>query len=197
MNDILGNFHDYDTLRQMERISKLRFNLHQHHFDYNNTHKIKDIIFLDLALEAQLRTLTEKIIHIDIGFEAYCREIAIILSNLQLSYQWDELKVCKDDWDKLAQLCARDLNEDNSRKMKSVMDRIKHTLGTVNDTFMNLMQEKAEFLGNTFGAEEYTVKLFAEELIRGSLFFSLSIILKKIDSQIRKKANLGDWLVIS
>jgi len=53
MNDVLNNFHDYDTLRQMERISKLRYNLHGNHFDFNNTHKIKDILFLDLALEAQ------------------------------------------------------------------------------------------------------------------------------------------------
>lgn len=52
-------------------------------------------------------------------------------------------------------------------------------------------------LGNKFGAEEYCNKLFAEELLRGSLFFSLSMILKKIEPHVRGKANLGDWLVIS
>lgn len=44
---------------------------------------------------------------------------------------------------------------------------------------------------------EYSYKIFAEELIRGTLFFSLSMILKKIDPHIRKCANLGDWLIIS
>ena len=41
------------------------------------------------------------------------------------------------------------------------------------------------------------MKLFAEELLRSSLFFSLSMILKKIEPHVRQKANLGDWLVIS
>ena len=52
-------------------------------------------------------------------------------------------------------------------------------------------------LGKEFGVEDYTAKLFSEEVLRGSLFFSLSMILKKVDSNIRKAANLGDWLTIS
>jgi hypothetical protein len=43
-------------------------------------------MFLDLALEAYIRTLTERIMHIDIGFEAYVREVSVILKNLCLSY---------------------------------------------------------------------------------------------------------------
>jgi len=44
--------------------------------------------------------------HIDIGFEAYVREVGILLSNLTLSYRWSEIKVCLDDWNNLAQgLC--------------------------------------------------------------------------------------------
>ena len=52
-------------------------------------------------------------------------------------------------------------------------------------------------MGNRFGVQEYTRKLFAEELLRSSLFFSLSMILKKTEPEVRQKANLGDWLVIS
>jgi hypothetical protein len=84
----------------MERISKIRYSL-KNHFDKNNQRKLKDVMFLDLALESYLRQLTEKIIHIDIGFDAYIREAAIILSNLTLSYEWNELAVCKEDWDNL------------------------------------------------------------------------------------------------
>jgi N-dimethylarginine dimethylaminohydrolase len=43
-------------------------------------------MFLDLGLEVYLRLLTERIMHIDIGFEGYVREAAIILNNLALSY---------------------------------------------------------------------------------------------------------------
>jgi hypothetical protein len=54
--------------------------------DRGNKWKLKDILFLDLALESYLRVLTEKIMHIDLGFEGYIRETTIILSNLVLSY---------------------------------------------------------------------------------------------------------------
>lgn len=93
--------------------------------DRNNRGKLKDIMFLDLGLEGALRALTERIIHIDIGFEAFVREAAIILSNLTLSYQWNELNFCKEDWDKVVIPFSKNMNEDNARKLKSVVDRVK------------------------------------------------------------------------
>ena len=52
-------------------------------------------------------------------------------------------------------------------------------------------------MGKAFQAQEYSVKLFSEEVLRGTLFFSLSMILRKIDPYVRKCAQLGDWLIIS
>lgn len=135
--------------------------------------------------------------HIDIGIEAYAREIAIILSNLTLSYEWEELRYCKEDWDNIVFGLIKNLNEDNARKIKSIADRIKQALGEVNDNFVGVFQNKAEVLGKALLLEEFAFKIFSEELIRGSLFFSLSMIMKKIDPFIRKSANLGDWLIIS
>ena len=54
--------------------------------DRGNLRKLKDVMFLDLGLEAYLRLLTERIMHIDIGFEGYVREASIIIHNLALSY---------------------------------------------------------------------------------------------------------------
>jgi hypothetical protein len=85
MNDILKNHNDHDCLRQMDRVLSLRNNIKGHQ-NNSNTGKLKDILFLDLCLESYTRALTEKIMHIDIGFEAYVREIGIILNNLCLSF---------------------------------------------------------------------------------------------------------------
>jgi len=52
-------------------------------------------------------------------------------------------------------------------------------------------------MGKTFGVDDYASKLFAEEVLRGTLFFSLSMIIKKIEPFVREKANIGDWLIIS
>ena len=197
MNEVQSNYGDHDVLRQMDRVLSLRGNLCQHHMDRNNTAKLKDILFLDLCLESYTRQLTERIMHVDIGFEAYIREVAIILNNLCLTYQWDELKYCRDDWEILVRVISKNLHEDNARKVKSVIDRVKQALGEVNDCFAEVMQSKAEVMGKAFGADDYAVNLFSEEMLRGTLFFSLSMILKKIDPHVRKCAHLGDWLVIS
>lgn len=52
-------------------------------------------------------------------------------------------------------------------------------------------------MGEKFKVDSYARELFSEDLIRGSLFFNLSAVVKKIDPVIRKEAKLGDWQVIS
>lgn len=72
--------------------------------------------------------------HIDIGFEGYVREVGILLNNLVLSYQYNELAYCRDDWERLVMPLTRgQISEDNARKIKSVMDRLKQQLGEVTD----------------------------------------------------------------
>lgn len=120
------------------------------------------------------------------------------MENLQCSFQWEEIKICTTDWRKICAELAKNLkSEDEARKFKSVADRLRHLLGEVNDVFTNNLQTKADLLGLKFNVEDFTRKLFAEELLRGSLFFSLSMVLNKIEPKIRQLANLGDWLVIS
>jgi hypothetical protein len=67
------------------------------------------------------------------------REVSIILQNLCLSYTWKELKFCKDDWEILVRVISKDLHEDNARKVKSVIDRLKQALGEVNDAYEEVM----------------------------------------------------------
>ena len=52
-------------------------------------------------------------------------------------------------------------------------------------------------MGKEFQLSEQSIKTFSEEVTRGTLFFSLSMILKKIDPKIRESAHLGNWLVVS
>lgn len=55
MNDLQSNFHDHDTLRQMDRALALRNNLCKNHIDLHNTQKLKEVQFLDLCLESYAR----------------------------------------------------------------------------------------------------------------------------------------------
>ena len=65
--------------------------MHHHLNEHANNHKLRDVLFLDLALEAYVKTLGDRIMHIDIGFEAYVREVSILLDHLSLSHKWEEL----------------------------------------------------------------------------------------------------------
>ena len=49
-------------------------------------------------MEGYVKTLADRIVHIDIGLEAYVREVGIILGNLLKSYSWSELDSCRQDW---------------------------------------------------------------------------------------------------
>lgn len=116
----------------------MRSNLDQNH-KKGGTQKVKDVLFVDVVLEAQIRALTEKIMHIDIGFESYLRECSLLLANLSMSFEWNEIKVLKEDWDKIVFDCSKNLNLDNARKLKSVIDRAKQALGEVNDALMGVI----------------------------------------------------------
>lgn len=136
--------------------------------------------------------------HVDIGFEQYVKEAGLIMDNLEMSFgkSWSELRNCNDDFKVLVQAgitSIENLSEDQAKKMKSVIDRMKSALSEVTFTFEDVMQDKAEMMGRAFEVDNYARELFSEEVIRGSLFFSLSMILKKIDNQVRERANLGDW----
>ena len=108
VNDVMANFNDHDTLRQMERVTKIRQILHSKYLNQNqDNNKIKDVLFLDLCLESYCKTLCDRIIHIDIGFEAYVRQVGILLANLSMSFRWKEIQICRDDWKNLAMgLCS-------------------------------------------------------------------------------------------
>jgi alpha-glucan,water dikinase len=135
--------------------------------------------------------------HIDIGYEGYIHEVTLLLKNLALSFKWEELGYLKDDWQNIVVTIGKNLTEDNARRVKSVIDRVKSALAEVNEVIETVMQKKAETMGYAFRAQDWSVKLFSEEVLRGTLFFSLSMILKKIDPHVRQCAHLGDWLIIS
>ena len=82
-------------------------------------------------------------------------------------------------------------------KTKSITDRAGRLLGHVIDYYNNIFGPRARTFGIGSGVDLASVDIFAEEEIRGSIFFALSMILKKIEPILRNKANLGPWLIIS
>lgn len=157
---------------------------------------LRELLYLDLALEQLLRTVIERNLQHRPGGEALAGLIARVLANITLSYEDPELAACSNHWQRL-QTVPR-FNQEWALHAKSVTDRAARGLSAWIDRFYQLLQPKAEYLGTAFQAESWTVTLFSEEVIRGSsLGFVLSMLLRQLDPLLRQTAQLGAWQIIS
>ena len=202
MEQIIQNKDDNncnEVIKQIQRVTELRTILQQVIYFYldNNT-ILREVLFLDLSLEVYVRQLVEKIIHIKIEYKSYIEEISYILKNIKISYcNFSEFNLCYEDWTKIVEKLTNDNSHEAALKVKSVISRLNRVLSSVIDYYNTYYDDKAKYFGEECKCDKFSVDLFSEELIRGSIFFALSMLLKKIEPIIRKKANLGDWLIIS
>jgi hypothetical protein len=78
---------------------------------------------------------------------------------------------------------------------KAVLERMSFVVSTYADKFNVLMQPTAEQIGAACGCDEFAIKLFSEEVVRGGPGFALSMLMQKIDPVIRDMADMGKWQV--
>ena len=199
MDDVLRNTNSSDVLAQISRVTKVREQLQNTlKSAVGNMNKLRELIFFELALELYVRQLVEKIIHIKLDYKSYINEISLILYNVKMSYSgYKELNLCYEEWKNIVEPLINDQSRDASLKVKSVMSRISRILSSVIDYYNENYDNKGKYFGKACNCEKFAVDLFTEELIRGSIFFTLSMLLKKLEPIIRQNAKLGDWLIIS
>ncbi len=157
--------------------------------------KVRDILFLDLALEEFFRIVVERNIHEKLSGNQLVELICLVVENLSFDHDNKELTDCFKQWERLKDMSR--FKKEWSLHVKSVLDRLRRTLGENIDRFYNLFQSKAESLGKAFEADAWTIELFTEEVVRGRLSFVLSMLLFRLDPILRKTADLGNWQVIS
>ncbi|HVV73701.1 MAG TPA: hypothetical protein VHI52_19710, partial [Verrucomicrobiae bacterium] len=176
----------------------------------NHSSGLRELLYLDLALEQFLRAVVERNIHLSLSGEQLVELIGLVLENVTLSYEEPELSACSRHWQRLQSVSRDDSGGSRSGgggpslgglwslHAKAVLDRAARALGNWIDHFYQLLQPKAEFLGNGFQAESWTITLFSEEVVRGSsLGFVLSILIRHLDPLLRRAANIGNWQIIS
>ena len=193
---------DWDTLKQIWRVTNGREILKNLIENALNDHgKLRDLLFFDDALQLYLRQIIEKILHINLDLNNYISIITALLKNLNLYFDnFPEIDICLKDWIAFGENLKNDLNKgntDSALKIKSITDRIGRLLGHVIDYYNTVFAPRAIYFGQGCKVDNKLVDIFTEEEIRGSIFFALSAILKKIEPILRNKANLGPWLIIS
>jgi alpha-glucan,water dikinase len=156
---------------------------------------LRDLLFLDLALEDTLRSAVERQNLSQFDRDGLVNLIQLALQNLGLSTDAPELSLCANHWAKLSGR-PRD-GRDWALHARSVADRAAHWVQEFTGELYRRLQPKAEFLGAAFEVAAWTVQLFSEEVIRGDPAFALSLLLRHLDPILRKAAGLGGWQVIS
>jgi alpha-glucan,water dikinase len=156
---------------------------------------VRDLLFLDLALEDTLRVAIERQDLRSFGRDDLVGLVEAALRNLRLSVDSQELAVCAAHWAALRAWPHE--GRDRALHAKSVADRAARWVHSFSDEVSGRLQPKAEYLGSAFEAEPWVVTLFSEEVVRGGPAFALAVLLRHLDPILRREAGLGGWQVIS
>lgn len=177
----------------VREITKVRRRLPDH---FQAGDKVRELLYLDLALEQLLRGAVERNIHLRLNGDQLAELILLVLENVALSEADPELSACCRHWERLQALPR--FTVDWSLHAQAVTERAARALAAWIDHIYRLFQPKAEYLGHGFQAEAWTITLFSEEVVRGgSLGFVLSMLLHHLDPLLRQAARLGDWQIVS
>ena len=198
--DFIVNYNnDSNIIFLIQKVTEAREFLHKIIINnLNDINKLRDILFFELSLEIYVKQLVEKIIHIPIDYDKYIDEINLIMRNIKLSYpNYSEFSLTFNDWFNIVDKLKNDNSKNSFLKVKSVFNRLNRILSSVIDFYNNYFNARARYFGKECAVDNEYSNLFAEKMIRGTIFFALSILLKKIEPIIRKNVNLSDWLIIS
>ena len=201
LDEIIKYKNDQNVMNQIRRVTEGRENLISIiNSNMNDIKKLRDVLFFELSLEVYIRQLVERIIHIQLNYQQYVDEISLVIRNIKVSFfNYSEFSICLDDWFNVVEKFKNENNfsKEAMLKVKSVVSRLNRLLSNVIDYYNQNFDRKARYFGKECKVDDYASSMFAEELMRGSIFFALSMLLKKIEPTIRHCAQLGDWLVIS
>ncbi|XWS69047.1 hypothetical protein CRYUN_Cryun04dG0146200 [Craigia yunnanensis] len=161
--------------------------------------RLKDLLFLDIALDSTVRTAIERGYEElkNAGPEKIMYFITLVLENLALSSDDNEdLVYCLKGWHHAISMC-KSQNAQWALYAKSVLDRTRLALASKAEWYQLILQPSAEYLGSLLGVDKWAINIFTEEIIRAGSAATLSSLINRLDPVLRETAHLGSWQVIS
>jgi alpha-glucan,water dikinase len=156
---------------------------------------LRDLLFLDLALEEALRAAVEQQ-----GLSKFERDqlvelIEPALHGLAASVDSEELRITARDWAAVRQRSSN--GREWALQARSVTERAARWVQSFSDDVYRCLQPKAEVLGEACSVPKWVIALFSEEVIRGGPSFSLSLLLRHLDPLLRQAAGMSGWQIVS
>lgn len=178
--------------RLVEKIFEVRSRIRE---ALDRGREVRELLFLDLALESTLRVKVEQDLDRSAGLEDRVDLIRWTVENFSLAREDPEIEACLNHWRVLAREPVS--GKDWALQAGALAERLTRGLAGFGERFRDLLQPKAELLGQAFGADAWAVEIFSEEVVRGTLASVLSTLLHGLQPRLRRAADLGDWQVIS
>uniref|UniRef100_A0A6N2K070 alpha-glucan, water dikinase n=2 Tax=Salix viminalis TaxID=40686 RepID=A0A6N2K070_SALVM len=194
---LLGHIEDKNVEALLEGLLEARQELRP--LLFKSKDRLKDLLFLDIALDSTVRTVIERGYEElnNAGPEKIMHFITLVLENLALSSDDNEdLIYCLKGWKHALSMSNRK-NDHWALFSKSVLDRTRLALASKAEWCQNVLQPSAEYLGSLLGVDQWALNIFTEEIIRAGSAAALSTLLNRLDPILRQTAHLGSWQVIS
>jgi alpha-glucan,water dikinase len=156
---------------------------------------LPDLLCLDVAMEDFVRTVVERSMQSEMGGETLFEWLTLAIDNFLVAHEEQDLFLALHQWKRILKSGPLDL--DLTLQAESLLDRIERTVGDYAHSYQILFQPKAEFLGKSFHADPWTIRLFSEEVMRGGSVFALSVISHRLRRVLRENAKLSSWQPIS
>ncbi|BDA43844.1 Alpha-glucan water dikinase, chloroplastic at C-terminar half [Coccomyxa sp. Obi] len=160
--------------------------------------RLRDVLYLDLALEAAARGVAEaNIATVKAAADtlpASLRALAASTHNACLAFGSNHEIV----------LCLKDLQgamaaEGTAAAMRgaAAAERLRRALAALSVRYAAALQPTADALGRGLGLPDEPINIFSEEVIRGTAAAPCSQLLSAIEPALRAAAGLGAWQLVS
>ncbi len=184
-----------ERLKQVHRIGEARRRLLERIAHEGDDGARRDMLYLEISAEAHLRTVSEHLAGDDLQPHHLHALATELLGNLALAEGRPQYAACRDDWPSEAP--KDDAPREALLYALAVSERAGRTVREAGDELYQWLQPRAEQLGKAFGVAEWTMPIFAEEVVRGSLAFVLGRLIRSYEPHLYRALDLPGWQVVS
>ncbi|KAK9096999.1 hypothetical protein Sjap_022496 [Stephania japonica] len=197
LNFVKMHIEDSDIGLLIEKLLESRIELHPLLFTSHG--RLKDLIFLDLALDSAVRTTMERALTVRSLYGRFNNVVDLIAFKFYCLYvcqKLDPARYPRTDWYRISETYKAN-DRQWALQAKAVVDRVRLILSQRSQSYQEMIQPTAVYLGHLLRVEKWAIDIFTEELIRSGSAASLSVLANYFDPTLRKIANVGSWQVIS
>lgn len=173
-------------------------------FGGDDDHNRRDLIFLDLALEAEARRFVESAEDDDhdgtlwshlSSVSAASRSLKVSETGLETEAELE--RAIHDLLAVIGRIERQGEGHDVGLRAAAALNHLRNIVTAIVDRYERALGPIARCMGNAFGAEKSIVSTFIEESVRGGPPFVLSLLMRRAGPAVRRIAELGPYSVIA